>query len=740
MERQVNSSPSSSQRPIPLVARPDLIAERIRFRGVDHWVVKNPVGLRYFRLRPEQYRVLTLLDGQRSLEELREELLADFPAVPLRLTDVVQVIVDLYDKGLAYSNRPGQGLSLLEYHRRQRWKKFLSALWNVLYVRLPGWDPYVTLNALYPLVRWLFHPVVVAMTALAAVYSWGLFLAHFGDVRTQLPEFDQFFGWPNLIYLWLTMAAVKVLHEFGHGFTCKHFGGECHAIGVMLLVFSPTLYCDVSDSWMLRSKWRRIAIGGAGMYVETVLSALAIYLWRNTQPGLLHHLSLNVFFVTTVSTIIFNANPLMRFDGYYMLADLLEIPNLRPRADKLLRDAFAWYCLGIESPPDPFMPDTRRFWFVTFAIAAWLYRWIVLFGIALFLYTVLKPYELQSIGIMLAVVSVGASLFGIVYQICQLLRAPRNEPMSRMKAALTVLTASAAIGVMLMVPIPVHVQATFTVEPQGVRDVFTTVPGELVSVDVEPGQYVNQGQVLARLRNSEKEEECIALKTDERVQQAEINVQHALENPSQRELAVRKLESIREQLAEYEHQLKRLTIVAPCSGYVVAPPRTPEPKAEQFNFQLGAWFGTPLDRRNGNAYLEAATHLASIGPDGSFSAVLLIDQSHRPDIAVGQDVEFKLEHLPGRTYRGTVEEISKRHVEFAPAVLSNKHGGELPTVSDPQGRERLTSIAYQAKVRLDEDAPLLLSGMRGRARFLVDSHTAGEWIWRYLRRTFHFRL
>src|SRR5262249_41833959 len=173
----------------------------------------------------------------------------------------------------------------------------------------------------------------------------------------KLPEFKQFFGWPNLIYLYLTIAVTKVLHELGHGLTCRHFGGECHEIGIIFLVFSPTMYCDVSDSWMLRSKWQRIAIGGAGMWVETVLSSLALYVWWFTRPGLLHHLCLNVFFISSVSTVIFNANPLMRYDGYYMLSDLLEIPNLSEKARTLLRNTFAHVCLGIDFREDAFMPS-----------------------------------------------------------------------------------------------------------------------------------------------------------------------------------------------------------------------------------------------------------------------------------------------------------------------------------------------------------------------------------------------
>src|SRR5206468_11742270 len=140
----------------------------------------------------------------------------------------------------------------------------------------------------------------------------------------------------NWIYLGGTLAITKVIHEFGHGLSCKHFGGECHEMGVMLLVMTPCLYCNVSDSWMLPNKWHRAAIGAAGMYIELVMASIATFLWWFSEPGLLNNVCLAVMFVCSVTTLVFNANPLMRYDGYYILADLLEIPNLRQKAGQVL--------------------------------------------------------------------------------------------------------------------------------------------------------------------------------------------------------------------------------------------------------------------------------------------------------------------------------------------------------------------------------------------------------------------
>ena len=147
-----------------------------------------------------------------------------------------------------------------------------------------------------------------------------------------------------------------------------------------------------------------------------------------------------------------------------------------------------------------------------------------------------------------------------------------------------------------------------------------------------------------------------------------------------------------------------------------------------------------MQDKNKHCVLQERTHLLSIAPNSELEAVLLVDQSQRNDMSVGEPVELKFSHVPDKTYHATVKDISQRHIEFAPQALSNKSGGDLSTITDQQGRERLTSIAYQATVVLQEDQSLMLPGLRGRTRFLVDRRTAGEWAWRYLRQTFHFRL
>lgn len=727
----------SSHRPIPLQCRPDLVAQPIEFQGATWWVLKDPLGLKYHRLQAEHYHVLRLLDGERSLKDIRDDLIRAFPMRMLQLADVQRMITNLHTQGLVLTERPGQAGPLIQRQTKQKSQKRRQLLGSILSIRLPGWDPDASLNWLYRYFGWIYHPAVGVLTMILVISSWLLLLVQFNDFRARLPEFQQFFTWQNLVWLWLTLSVTKVIHEFGHGLTCKHYGGECHEMGVMVLVFSPTLYCDVTDSWMLPDKWARIAIAAAGMVVEIVLSALAIFIWWFTTPGLLNHLCLNVFFITTITTVIFNANPLMRYDGYYMLSDYLEIPNLRAKASTHLRDAFAEYCLGLHTPPEPLAPVTRRGWFILYAVATSLYGWVVLFSVLTFLYMVLKPYGLQSVGITAAVMSLGGIVGGMVANIWRILATPRSEPMNRARATLTALIAAGLIAAALFYPIPMPIEAPFLIEPHNVAHILVASPAELVSFDVEPGEQVEAGQVLVTLHDDAKSDLLSELEAARTAQQAEIAKLHALELHADHALALKQLESLNARIADVRSQLDELIVSAPIAGHVVAAPRVPDPP-QAGPRRLKTWSGKIESPANLGSFLDTRTHLLSIAPDTRMQARLYLDQSHREDLDVGQQIEIKFEHLADKTYRADVVDIAREYSDAAPPNLSARMGGDLSSVTDSNGQERLTSVAYQARVVLEDETTLLKPGMRGSARFFVQRRSLASWLWRLYQKTFRF--
>ncbi|REJ92412.1 MAG: HlyD family efflux transporter periplasmic adaptor subunit [Planctomycetota bacterium] len=728
-----------SARPIPLIARRDVAAEAVDYQGETYWVVKDPLSLAYFRLRPEQYGILQLLDGRRSLREIGTALTRRFPTCRPTSARLFELIADLHKKGLAWSNRPGQGEALDRRRRdeaRQRWRRVFGSL---LFIRLPGWDPQPLIDRLYPAVRWAFHPLALALATVTILSAWLLLLTHFAEFQRRLPDVGAWFGWESLLLFWLTLGFCKMLHELGHALALRHFEGESHEIGIAFLVFSPCLYCDVSDAWMLPSKWRRMAIGAAGMAVELTLSAVALLLWWQTHEGWLSHVLLNVFLVTNISSILFNLNPLLRLDGYYLFGDWLEIPNLRDKSNRLFWQTVARGCLAVRPQADPTLPRRRRGWFIAYAIASAGYRWLLVFMICLILYQTLRPYHLQHVGLLLGIVSAAVAISGGGRRLTQLFRAHRGEMSGWRRPALCGLSALLLLGAALVIPFPLHVDAPLVVEPRDARRVYNGTPGLLAEVGVRPGDRVRRGQVLLRLTNGERQEHYEKLRTALEIQRVELRVQQLLGDAAQEAVAAQSLQAITTEVEDYRRQLARLTIVAPCDGTVIAAPPVAEPRDTSRSTTLPGWHGTPLDRSNTGCFLPAGTHLLSIAPQAGYQAVALIRQSDRHDFDVQSEVRMKLDHLPGQTFHGSIAEIATAHAHPAAGPAENRLDAGLRSLvaAEPLPADR---GGFQATVFLEGRGGEFLPGMTGRMRIVVVRRTAADWLWRYLRMTFNFYL
>ena len=302
--------------------------KRHRYQGRSYWVVKEPVSLSYFRFQEEEFAILQMLDGQTSLDEIKDRFEAEFPPQKITVEELQQFVVTLHRRGLVITDTPGQGSAAEETPRRALVAGILGQAVQRAVDPLSRHRSRSAADlAAQVLQVHVQHAGRGCCLLLLALSALTLVLVQLGRVSAKLPGFHDFFNLHNAIWIGITLGVTKVIHEFGHGLTCKHFGGECHEMGVMLLVMTPCLYCNVSDSWMLPSKWQRAMIGAAGMYVEVIIASICTFLWWYSKPGLLNQLCLSTMFVCSVSTIVFNGNPLLRYDGYYILSDMLEIPE-----------------------------------------------------------------------------------------------------------------------------------------------------------------------------------------------------------------------------------------------------------------------------------------------------------------------------------------------------------------------------------------------------------------------------
>ncbi len=752
MPTLADSIVSSSSRKLSIRARPDLKARRQRYQGRNYWVVKDPVGLQYFRFEEEEFAILQMLDGDSSLDDIAERFEAEFPPQTIRVEELQNFIGMLHRSGLVLSDAPGQGVQLKDRRDEKKRKEFLAALSNILAFRMRGIDPERLLNWLYPYVRWFFTPWATAMWLTLAAAALTLVIVEFDVFKARLPSFHSFFNAQNWLALALTLMATKILHEFGHGMSCKHFGGECHEMGIMFLVLTPCLYCNVSDSWMLANRWHRAAIGAAGMYVEICLASICTFIWWFSEPGWLNYTCLNVMFVSSVSTVMFNANPLLRYDGYYILSDILEIPNLRQKASTILNRKLGKWCLGLEEPEDPFLPKRHQLLFALYTVASAIYRWVVLLGILYFLNKVFEPYGLKILGQALAL----ASIYGLIampaYSVYKFFRIPgrwSKVKRPRMYASLGLL--AAAVAAVFFVPLPSRVWALFELQPHGAESVCFEADGILQKLYVKPGDHVEKGQLLAELENLDLKLAVEQLRSQRDALQAKIGGLASLRFDDRRReqvhlemnAAKNDLDGIEEELAKRERDLEQLRLVAPRAGTIIPPPRVPDRSALNPT-ELSSWSGTPLDPENIGAAFSAEGQqnlFCQIGDPNDWDAVLVIDQD---DVSLvregGQNVRLMFDESAYHVYVTRLERPAADALRHAPSRLASTNGGALPAKAEPDGSVRPLSTSYQAVARLDNQNGLLRNGLTGRARIDTRWRTLWERLYRYAARTFNFEL
>ena len=332
----MSSAPSFTPAPMGQAAehlkvklRPDLIVQPQFYEGMTHYVVKDPIALKYFRFKIEEYFLLQQFDGKNTLSDVKKAFERKYRPQTISIDDLTRFTAQLHEAGIVQIDSPDQAKVLIRRRRKNQWKKVWQFFANILYIKIPIIDPERLLTWMYPYFRWIYTPYFVTFSVGSMLAALTVVATNWTEFYAKLPEFQSFFNWNTIFAFWFSLAIVKIIHEFGHGLTAKHFGGEVHEMGMLFLVLTPALYCDVTDSWLLPNKWKRIWISAAGIYVELFLASIATFVWLRTEPGLTNSLAMATMFICSVNTVLFNANPLLRYDGYYVTADYLEIPNLR---------------------------------------------------------------------------------------------------------------------------------------------------------------------------------------------------------------------------------------------------------------------------------------------------------------------------------------------------------------------------------------------------------------------------
>ncbi len=391
---------------------------RQQYRGRLSYVLQDRSSGRYHVCSPPAYYMMSLMDGSRSVRELWDTACGAFPDETLQQGDVLRLLSLLYSSDVLHGDVPADVAELTERGARQQQRKTMMRFLNPLAVRFPLLDPDSFLSATTPWLRFLFTPwaamVYLAVVGYALVQAGVHWDAITGNITDRVLAAD------NLLVMLLVYPLIKIVHELGHGWAVKHWGGEVHEIGVMFLVFIPVPYVDASAASAYPVKWQRALVAGAGILVEMLFASLALFVWLAVEDGFLKTCAYNAMLIGGVSTLLFNGNPLLRFDGYYVLQDVLEIPNLGTRATRHIAYLAKRYLLRVPQAESPANSRWESRWMTFYGIASFIYRIFIMTAIVLF---VASQYFV--IGVLLAIWAVILMLGLPIYrQLNFLLRSP----------------------------------------------------------------------------------------------------------------------------------------------------------------------------------------------------------------------------------------------------------------------------------------------------------------------------
>ncbi len=735
--------------PVRMKIRPDLTFDSQVYQGVEYLVVKEPLGQKYYQFPPQVHYLLTLLDGEITIDQLQDAYHEKYAPKRITRQELQQLLTRFHQDGLVVSNMPGQGIELLKRGDKNNRMERFQMLSNILAVRYRGFDPERILNWLNKWTWWIFtKPMVYLVCVLASIALMSVII-NWGAFQAKLPGFDAFFD-PKQWYLFvLVLAVTKMFHEFGHGLSCKRLGGECHEIGFMLLVLTPCLYCNVSDSWRLKNKWHRAAIGAAGMYVEIILATIATFVWWFVQPGLVQDICLRVMLVSSISTVLFNGNPLLRFDGYYILSDILEIPNMGQKSTKALTTLLGRHWLGLEIPDDALMPTNRPAAFASYTVAAFCYRWVIMFSILLFLMRWLEPYGLESLGIGIAMFS----LIGIVvmpcYKLYRYMSVPGRMHQVKKKRFFGVLSIIAAvIAGLLLFPFPHLMRCDVVVVPETMAAVYVEEPGVMDECYVDPGDRVEEGQEIARLRNYELEEMLLEAEGRVEVKQAQLV---AAREQMLRGLGSSQVGALQAEvdeaislLSDLRLRAMKLTIRSPIAGTIMETPyRHP---AQAVDEDLLVDQQPFLIQKFDNVSAGAGQRFCEVADLDRWKGIVLLSEQQVKFIEAGQDARIRLHSRPNETLLAKVGDVGVTDLSI------NRDDYELLAAQqqDPRVRENripdlvselvpqydLNRLHYYAEIPLTDTDRSLKIGLSGKVRVRCPNRSFGSRILWWINQNF----
>lgn len=674
-----------------LSLRANLRIHRQFYRGEKWHVLRDPFSNQFWRLRPAAYLFASRLDGRTTVEEVWHRILSESPDDAPGQGEIIELLSQLHQANMLHYRDAQDGTALFERQAKRKGRELRRNLLNILFLRIPLIDPDPLLKRLAPVGRILFSPWGAALWLFLVGWAVSIVAGKFEEVADQA---QGILAPSNLVLLYLSGFAIKVVHEFGHGMAVRRQGGEVHAMGVTFMLLAPLPYVDASASWSFRERWRRALVACSGVLFEFFVAAIALVVWSRLGGGPMKAVAYNIFFVASVTTFLFNANPLMRFDGYYVLCDVLDMPNLHQKATEQLKHLWERHVFGLRSSL-PAARDAREAWILAvFGVLSQVYKWALFGGI---LVAVSQHYLLLSL-VMGALLLLGWAIVPLGKLVGYLASSPRLRPV-RQRALAIVLGGTAAILVGgFMIPVPDTFKAPGILVARRAATVASGAPGRVVRMVAAEGSTLASGDTIAILENPEIQDEIARAEAAVRESRSRFALSVA-ERPDNMEAMSRTIAVQEAELARLVQDRASLVVRSPGRGTWTSPRGGELP---------GRWI--PRGDSLGQVLDTSGW---------SFLAVVRQDDVERLFLSPARAASVRLH---GRALRellvDSLSAIPAEQTILPSAALGWYGGGEIELSSDASAPDRAAEPFYllRARISATPDGIRRLHDLTGRLR------------------------
>jgi putative peptide zinc metalloprotease protein len=671
----------------PMV-RKDAVIRRLVQIGEVTFAVKNPETNKVYTFDEATWELITYYDGTRTRQEILRDYNSLFPeggGIPFQ--HVLDLEESLRDEKLLYQSNTERALALLKASRKRASDKKSEGV-NPLYMLYHVWDPNRFLDRTVKYVRLLWSPPVVAVFGVFFAMTLWVFIQHFGPIWQETLETYAFLRKPfwDAVQFFVILTSIGYFHELSHAYVTKMYGGEVHSIGLALMYFAPAFYCDTSDSILFESKWQRLWVTFAGIYIEAIMCAGATFLWVVSYPDtLVHELAYKTMLYTGISTIFFNINPLIKIDGYWALTDMLGMPSLREDSIAYLGAWIQKKVFRLNVPLSPLSKKRRRIYIVYAILACWYAGLVMLFIWHLFTNFYSKYFpNVALLLVTITMLKIFKKRVNLVLRVLKLFYLDKKELLMSKRMRPRLLAAAAALLVVVAVPWTRRsVSSPILLEPNSVARLESPETAAVTRVAVHEGDAVKEGQVLLTLSSAGLSAHLAQVSAEKERVESELARARARNEADASYRAERRLEALTAELDSGEARRARLVMKSPIAGRVL----TPRPG--------------DLEGR----VVTSGTPLLTVGDCSKMTAEIPVTERLLTDLAAGERVALRLHGRPLEKRTGAV-------VSVAPATeTAGDADKKVAALRPPERPERFVALA-----EFDNADGALMPRMSGVAR------------------------